>query len=104
MSLEEREAEMLGQVDNQNPRRYELEYYIEQIPTRTGQLNRLKIERDTTQLSLGIGYYDLFKNDEIATTTLESLLKSPPKEDVTERSEERRVGKEGRYRGARARG
>lgn len=84
MSLEEREAEMLGQVDNQNPRRYELEYYIEQIPTRTGQLNRLKIERDTTQLSLGIGYYDLFKNDEIATTTLESLLKSPPKEDVTE--------------------
>lgn len=84
MSLEEKEAEMLGQVDSQNPRRYELEYYIEQIPTRQGQLHRLKIERDTTELSLGIGYYDLFENDKIASTTLEHLLQSPPKEDITE--------------------
>lgn len=84
MSLEEKEAEMLGQADTQNPRRYELEFYLEQIPTKLSELNKLKIERDTTELSLGIGYYDLFKNDKTATKTLEHLLSTPPKEQVTE--------------------
>ena len=84
MSLEDQEAQMLGQTDAQNPRRYELDYYLEQIPTKQGDLNRLKIERDTTELSLGIGYYDLFKNAKTATETLEHLVMSPPKEQATE--------------------
>lgn len=83
ISLEEKEAEMLGQIDTQNPRRYELEYYIEQIPTQRGRLNNLKIERDTTELSLGIGYYDLFANAKTATSTLEHLISTPPKEEST---------------------
>lgn len=84
MSLEEKEAEMLGQTDTQNPRRYELEYYIEQIPTKLADLNKLKIERDTTELSLGIGYYDLFENAKTATATLEHLVSTPPKDQSTE--------------------
>jgi hypothetical protein len=84
ISLEEKEAEMLGQVDTQNPRRYELEYYIEQIPTKLADLNKLKIERDTTELSLGIGYYDLFANAKTATSTLEHLVSTPPKDQSTE--------------------
>ncbi|MDD3771151.1 MAG: tetratricopeptide repeat protein [Weeksellaceae bacterium] len=83
MSLEEKEAEMLGQTDTQNPRRYELEFYIEQIPTSASELNRLKIERDTTELSLGIGYYDLFQNSKLATNTLEHLISTPPKDEIT---------------------
>ncbi|HLV23695.1 MAG TPA: tetratricopeptide repeat protein [Moheibacter sp.] len=83
LSLEEQEAEMLGQVDTQNPRRYELEYYIEQIPTKLAELNKLKIERDTTELSLGIGYFDLFNDARNATTTLEHLVSTPPKEEST---------------------
>lgn len=84
MSLEEKEAEMLGQTDSQNPRRYELDYYLEQIPTGTAELNTLKIQRDTAELSLGIGYYDLFKNDKTATLTLEHLVSTPPKEASTD--------------------
>ena len=84
LSLEEQEAQMLGQVDAQNPRRYELDFYLEQIPTKPNELNRLKIERDTTELSLGIGYYDLFKNARTATETLEHLVSTPPKEQSTE--------------------
>jgi tetratricopeptide (TPR) repeat protein len=84
LSLEEQEAQMLGQVDSQNPRRYELEFYLEQIPTQPAELNKLKIERDTTELSLGIGYYDLFKNAKTATETLEHLVSTPPKEQLTE--------------------
>ncbi len=83
LTLEEKEAEMLGQVDTQNPRRYELEYYLEQIPTQRGKLNNLKIERDTTELSLGIGYFDLLNNAKTATTTLEHLVSTPPKEEST---------------------
>lgn len=84
LSLEEQEAELLGQADAQNPRRYEMEYYIEQIPTRPSDLSKLKIERDTTELSLGIGYFDLFKNSKMANSTLEHLLLTPPKEQSTE--------------------
>ena len=84
LSLEDQEAQMLGQSDTQNPRRYELDFYLEQIPTKPNELNRLKIERDTTELSLGIGYYDLFKNAKTATETLEHLVSTPPKEPSTE--------------------
>lgn len=79
LTIEEQEAEMLGQVDTQNPRRYELDYYIEQIPSKRNEIDKLKVERDTTELSLGIGYYDLFKNAKTATTTLEHLVSTPPK-------------------------
>ncbi len=84
MTLEDQQAQMLGQSDAQNPRRYELDFYLEQIPTKPNELNRLKIERDTTELSLGIGYYDLFKNAKSATETLEHLVSTPPKEQSTE--------------------
>lgn len=84
MSLEEKEAEMLGQTDLQNPRRYELDYYIEQIPTKTAELNRLKVERDTAELALGIGYFDLFANSKMANKTLEHLISTPPKDQLTE--------------------
>jgi tetratricopeptide (TPR) repeat protein len=83
LSLDEQEAEMLGQVDTQNPRRYELTYYTEQIPVKKSELNKLKIERDTTELSLGIGYYDLFSNAKTASETLEHLISTPPKEEST---------------------
>ena len=83
LSIEEREAQMLGQVDSQNPRRYELEYYLEQIPTKRSELDKLKVERDTTELSLGIGYFDMFKNAKTATTTLEHLVSTPPKNEET---------------------
>lgn len=84
MTLEEQEAELLGQGDTQNPRRYELEFYLEQIPSDPTDLYTLKIERDTAELSLGIGYYDLFDNAKTASQTLEHLLSTPPKEEATE--------------------
>ncbi|MGQ2090748.1 type IX secretion system periplasmic lipoprotein PorW/SprE [Ornithobacterium rhinotracheale] len=78
--LAEKKAELIGQTDAKNPRRYELEYYLEQIPT-PAQLNTLKLERDTTQLKLGVAYADLLKNSKWASETLELLLSSPPKKD-----------------------
>uniref|UniRef100_UPI0039A71B40 type IX secretion system periplasmic lipoprotein PorW/SprE n=1 Tax=Ornithobacterium rhinotracheale TaxID=28251 RepID=UPI0039A71B40 len=79
-ALAEKKAELTGQADTKNPRRYEVEYYLEQIPDATA-LHHLKLERDTTQLQLGIAYADLLKNPKWASETLKLLLASPPKKD-----------------------
>lgn len=83
LSIEEQQAEMLGQTNTADPRRYELEFYIEKIPTKRNELDKLKVERDTTELSLGIGYFDLFANAKTATATLEHLVSTPPKNEET---------------------
>ena len=78
-ALEQRELELTGKIEEGNPRRFELEFYIEKIPTQSKMLHDLKIERDTTELSLGTGYYDQFLNEKLALQTLEHLVSTPPK-------------------------
>ncbi|MBV7441840.1 hypothetical protein KRX57_10455, partial [Weeksellaceae bacterium TAE3-ERU29] len=79
-TIEEQKAQLTGQTDLKNPRRYDVAFYIEQIPNKDS-LVVLKMERDTTQLSLGVAYNDLLKNPKLATETLENLISSPPKKD-----------------------
>lgn len=79
--IEDKQAELTGQVSAGNPRRFEIEYYLEQIPSTAKQLNDLKVERDTTQLALGIGYFDTFNNSELAGKELKNLIATPPKSD-----------------------
>ena len=82
-ALEQRELELTGQIEEGNPRRFDLDFYMEKIPTQAKVLNDLKIERDTTELSLGTGYYDQFLNDKLALKTLEHLVSTPPKREET---------------------
>lgn len=82
-SIEDREAEMLGKVDTQNPRRYDIDFYLEQLPQKRSEIEKLKIERDTTELALGIGYYEMFNHSKNAIETLEHLISTPPKEPST---------------------
>ena len=79
-TIEEKKAELTGQTDLKNPRRYDVSFYIEQIPGKE-KLTALKMERDTTQLSLGVAYNDLLSNPKLATETLENLISTPPKKD-----------------------
>lgn len=78
-AIEAKELELTGGFSTGDPRRFELDYYLEKIPTQAAELDRLKIERDTAQLSLGIGYFDTFENVTLSSKTLESLLTTPPK-------------------------
>lgn len=78
-ALEQRELELTGKLEEGNPRRFELDFYIEKIPTQAKVLHDLKIERDTTELSLGTAYYDQFQNSKLALNTLEHLVGTPPK-------------------------
>lgn len=79
--IEDKQAELTGQVSAGNPRRFEIEYYLEQIPTTPKKLDDLKVERDTTQLALGIGYFDTFNNSELAGKELKALVATPPKSE-----------------------
>lgn len=80
-TIEDQKAELTGTANLNNPRRYELAYYLEQIPSSQRAIHDLKMERDTTELSLGMDYFDKFKNAKLATNTLEHLVNTPPKED-----------------------
>lgn len=80
-TFEDQRAELTG-ISNQNdPRRYELDFYLEQIPTSEVAIHDLKMQRDTTELSLGMDYYDKFQDYKLATTTLEHLISTPPKDE-----------------------
>lgn len=79
-TIEDQKAELTGTADLNNPRRYDLSFYMEQIPSGS-ELDRLKMERDTTELSLGIDYYDNFKDRKLSTRTLEHLLSTPPRQE-----------------------
>ena len=70
-------------VDNvQNPRRFEPDYYIEQIPTGTEEINALKKDRDTASLGLGRMYNAYFSNKPLATKTLYDLVDNKPEDDI----------------------
>ena len=80
-SIEDQKAELTGNTAMNDPRRYELDFYLEQIPTTEIALNDLKMERDTTELSLGLDYFDKFNDAKLSTKTLEHLVGTPPKEE-----------------------
>lgn len=82
-SVADQKAELTGTASANDPRRYELDFYLEQLPKTAIALKNLKVERDTTELSLGLDYYDKFKDRRLATSTLEHLISTPPdSEDV----------------------
>ena len=83
-AIEQKESELKGTLTSGDPRRFDIDYYTEKIPTSASEINELKITRDTTQLALGIGYYDYFENVDLADKTLTALLASPPKNKETE--------------------
>ena len=80
-SIADQKAELTGTTSVNDPRRYDLDFYLEQIPTKPADLTNLKMERDTTELSLGLDYYDKFKDAKLATRTLEHLVQTPPREE-----------------------
>lgn len=77
------ESKILDAPDTKNPRRFELDYYLEKIPTDKNKINDLKIKRDSAELKLGILYDEYLKDKRMASSTLEHLIASPPlKEEV----------------------
>lgn len=80
-SVADQKAALTGTAGMSDPRRYELDFYMEQMPKGQVAIDRLKVERDTTELSLGLDYFDKFRDARLSTNTLEHLVSTPPKEE-----------------------
>lgn len=62
------------ETKEKNDRRYDLNYYLEQIPRDSLDIVALKKERDQAELSLGIAYFERLKDLSSASVSLERLL------------------------------
>ena len=85
-SIEDLKNEALGINSAPNPRRYEPDFYIEKIPTKTEELAALKKDRDTASLGLGRMYDNFFSNIPLATKTLYDLVDSETDEDTQQQA------------------
>ena len=85
-SIEDLKNEALGINSAPNPRRYEPDFYIEKIPTKTEELAALKKDRDTASLGLGRMYDNFFSNIPLATKTLYDLVDSKTDEDTEQQA------------------
>ena len=85
-SIEDLKNEALGINSAPNPRRYEPDFYIEKIPTKTEELAALKKDRDTASLGLGRMYDNYFSNIPLATKTLYDLVDSETDEDTEQQA------------------
>ena len=85
-SIEDLKNEALGINSAPNPRRYEPDFYIEKIPTKTEELTALKKDRDTASLGLGRMYDNFFSNIPLATKTLYDLVDSKTDEDTEQQA------------------
>lgn len=81
-TIEELKNEALGLANAPDPRRLEPDFYIEQIPTSTEVLGRLKKDRDTASLGMGRMYESFFGNTKLATKTLFELVEVKPDEET----------------------
>jgi hypothetical protein len=83
-NLEDQKMQLSGQSDSKNPRRFEIEYYTENLPKTQSEIDILKKQRDSVELSLGILYFDKLHDVKSATSTLEHLLSTKPyNEEIT---------------------
>lgn len=81
-TIEDMKNDALGITSIPDPRRLEPAFYIEQIPTNISDIAKLKKDRDTASLGLGIMFDNFFSNTKLATKTLYDLVDNLPDEDT----------------------
>ena len=82
ITTQEVENKTLGRDNLANPRRFEIAYYTEKIPTNKEEILALKKDRDTASLGLGRMYENYFQNTPKATETLFNLVEQNPEDEV----------------------
>lgn len=81
-SIQDTKNEAMGVASAKAPRRFELEFYTEKIPTDKEELSQLKKDRDTASLGLGRMYENYFSKTDLATKTLYDLVDNNPEQEV----------------------
>ena len=81
-NIQDLKKEAMGQAAGPDPRRFQPEYYIEQIPKDSLILSALKKDRDTASLGMGRMYHHYLGNTKLATKTLYDLVDQNPEKEV----------------------
>ncbi|WP_313027347.1 tetratricopeptide repeat protein [Soonwooa sp.] len=81
-TIEDLKNEALGVTTAPDPRRFEPSFYTEKIPSNSSDIAKLKKDRDTASLGLGIMFENFFSNSKLATKTLYDLVDGQPDEDT----------------------
>ena len=58
----------------------QLDYYLNKVPTRLGQIDSIRVDRNFALYQLGLIYKEKFKDDELAAERLERVLAQNPEE------------------------
>ena len=58
----------------------QLDYYLEKVPTRIGQIDSLRVDRNFALYQLGLIYMEKFKDNPLAAERLERVLAQNPEE------------------------
>lgn len=62
--------------------RYDLNFYLDQIPTEDREIDSIKIQRNDAYYNLGLLYKEQFKEYELASKNFENFLKNNPAENL----------------------
>lgn len=81
-TIEDAKQSAMGTASTKDPRRFEVAFYTEKIPTQDEEKLALKKSRDTASLSLGRMYHQFFNKTEEATKTLYDLVDVQPEDEV----------------------
>ena len=77
-TLEEINTEELQDLSAGQERKYDINFYLEQIPSNPKTIDSLKTERNFANYQLGLIYKEKFKENGLAAGKLEMVLKSAP--------------------------
>jgi tetratricopeptide (TPR) repeat protein len=69
-----------------NTRRYDVNYYLEQLPKDSASIAKLKYARDTAQLGLGNMYHKYFDRKDKATNNWYKLVDLKPEEKIKQQA------------------
>lgn len=79
-NLQQNTAAQQRTVDNS--KKYELSYYLDQLPKQPYKIDSIKTERDDAYYQLGLMYNEQFKESKLAANRLEKLLTYKPSENL----------------------
>ncbi len=70
-------------IDTNDPRRFDVEYYLSLIPNTPTSIDSLKVQRDSAEVNLAILYLDKFEDAPSSISASQHLIGTPPKnEDI----------------------
>ncbi len=80
-SMDEDNTEDAVGISANDPRRFDVEYYLEKLPKNKRSIDSLKLQRDSAELNLGVLYIEKLEDKIAAQESLQNLISTPPMQE-----------------------